>query len=274
MSPCHGVILTGWSAASIGGGLIYTGVVNAMTKHGGYTLGDPFVYVVNQYWILSLLACGWLALLFIRTTPRERMFPRVHGQVFCHTLAGITLRLARGTMQNGLRDYEFLATAPDGGHRPATAGGNGIIDGDESAYSTNGSIAVAEKHLTAVSQLEDIGLRSHAGLIRSHLEGEVHDAGIAGNLAAKMSHESVKCESPPEAFNYVADDGRSTASASASVTGACASCVQLTCTTPPPRWCLPLLGRWRLERVSSEEVATIWRMYLSCALLASVDSKD
>ncbi|KAJ2710903.1 hypothetical protein H4R19_003513 [Coemansia spiralis] len=270
MSPCHGVILTGWSVASIGGGLTYTGIVDAMTKRGGYTLGDPFVYVVNQYWILTLLACGWLALLFIRITPRERMFPRVHGQVFCHTLAGVTLRLARGTNQHGLHDYEFLAMAPDS---RATAASNGIIDGDDSASSTNGSIAVGGKHTDAASQMEDIELTAHAGLIRSRLEGTVGDAATASSFTADESLRGAKHTAAPEAFNYVAADRRSTLSAAAVAAGLDVSCVQLTCTTPPPRWCVVLLGRWRLERVSAEEVATIWRMYLSCALLASASGK-
>ncbi|KAJ2816442.1 hypothetical protein IWW50_006499, partial [Coemansia erecta] len=90
MSACHGIMLTGWSVAAIGGGLTYTGVVSKLTSHGGYTLSDPFVYVVNQYWILSLLMCGWIALLFVRTTPRDRLFPSVRGQIFCHSFAGFT----------------------------------------------------------------------------------------------------------------------------------------------------------------------------------------
>ncbi|KAI8325316.1 MFS general substrate transporter, partial [Martensiomyces pterosporus] len=80
MSGCHGVILTGWSVAAIGGGLTYTGVVALLTKYKGHTLGDPSVYVTNLYWILSLLVCGWFVLLFVRVTPRERMYPKVHGQ--------------------------------------------------------------------------------------------------------------------------------------------------------------------------------------------------
>ncbi|PIA18144.1 MFS general substrate transporter, partial [Coemansia reversa NRRL 1564] len=95
MSSCHGVMLTGWSVAAIGGGLTYTAIVNYMTGSLDYTVRDPFVYVVNEYWIISLLICGWISLLFIRVTPRERLFPRVHDQIFRCTFVGFTFRLAR-----------------------------------------------------------------------------------------------------------------------------------------------------------------------------------
>ncbi|KAJ1732837.1 hypothetical protein LPJ61_001862 [Coemansia biformis] len=274
MSSCHGVILTGWSVASIGGGLTYTGVVNLLTKRGGYTLSDPFVYVVNQYWILSLLACGWLALVFVRITPRERMFPRVHGQIFCHTLAGVTLRLARGTAQNGLSDYQFLASAPASGD---PRNGNGIIDGDDSASSSNISIALGrgEKHLEATGQMEDVDLSAHGALIHSYREHgtgvAAHDAVTASEYMADSTVGGSNHEPALEAFNYVAADRKSMQSATADAECAC---VQLTCTTPPPRRCIVLFGRWRLEHVSSEEVATIWRMYLSCMLLASSSGSD
>ncbi|KAJ2784904.1 hypothetical protein H4R18_000829 [Coemansia javaensis] len=270
MSSCHGVILTGWSVASIGGGLTYTSIVNHMTHSMGYTLSDPFVYVVNQYWILSLLACGWVALLFIRITPRDRMFPSVHGQVFRQTLAGCTFRLVRGAKQHGLRDYEFLAQAPE--DEPAVGSGQQIIDGDDDANSSNlngTSVGAGEKR--HVGYMDEIDLGAHAmPARRDQGAGRRAGAGEAVTMSTYTQddppHNEKHHHPAPEAFNYIGSDRKSMFSGAVGTDG---SCVQLTCTTPPPRRCVVLFGRWRLEHVSAEEVSTIWRMYLSCALLAS-----
>ncbi|KAJ1992469.1 hypothetical protein GGI26_003778 [Coemansia sp. RSA 1358] len=245
MPACHGVMLTGWSVAAIGGGLTYTGVVNELTYHKGYTLSNPYVYVINQYWILGLLVCGLIALSFVRLTPRERMFPRVHGQIYCHTFAGFMFRLARGGIQHGLHDYEFLTAAAQ---EVGDMGGN-----EESAR--DGSAR------TDASQLHECGI-----------EGPVPAAQDSATISTYMQEGSLlncsskKQQPASEAFNYISSDVRSVHSG---VDDSRSSCVQLTCATPPPRKCLRMFGRWRLELVSAEEVSTVWRMYLSCALLAS-----
>ncbi|KAJ2007356.1 hypothetical protein H4R26_000838 [Coemansia thaxteri] len=263
MPACHGVILTGWSVAAIGGGLTYTSVVSILTNHKGYTLSDPFVYVVNQYWILSLLICGWIGLLFVRITPRERMFPRVHGEIFRHTFAGFMVRLARGAQQHGLHDYEFLSAAPR------------ITDSDNisnnSAGRDNGANEqVGDGHS---EKMVDVSLQPQATRIQSTMNLRARN--IASDYATTSTylHDEAPSDSPKqpfstEAFNYVAQDKRSMQSA----VDARVSCVQLMCTTPPIRRCRTLLGRWRLELVPSEEVSTVWRMYLSCALLASSEN--
>ncbi|KAJ2159346.1 hypothetical protein GGF46_003093 [Coemansia sp. RSA 552] len=263
LSPCHGVMLTGWSAAAIGGGLIYTSVVDILTDKKGYTLSDPFVYMVNQYWILSLLICGWCALLLMRTTPRERLFPRVHGQICCYTIAGITLRLARGVQQHGLHDYEFLSPADQDGYVQQDGSGNTL-----QTNGTENSAKAVDKRLQEIKRQEEIGPIQ----LRSGTTGDITSINTYANIDLGLSLDSRKQEyeqlhePASEAFNYVSQDHRSMVSAAVGAEG---ECVQLTCANPPTRRNFVLFNRWRLEHVTGEEVTTIWRMYLSCALLAS-----
>ncbi|KAJ2057038.1 hypothetical protein GGI17_005877 [Coemansia sp. S146] len=259
MSGCHGVILTGWSVAAIGGGLTYTGVVSLLTKHRGYTLSDPFVYVLNQYWILSLLICGWIALLFIRITPRERMFPRVHGEIFHHTFAGVMFRLAKGTRQNGLHDYAFLSAAP--GLNIDNSGDAGDNEADLESIDSKSEKMVdvnLNPHTTSISSTTDVNALP-----------AIHDSATVSTYRQEDALVGTKQPFASEAFNYVAQDTSSIHSA----VDTRISCVQLMCAMPPARRCLKLFGKWRLELVSSAEVTTVWRMYLSCALLASSDGK-
>ncbi|KAJ2877958.1 Cytoplasmic and mitochondrial histidine tRNA synthetase, partial [Coemansia aciculifera] len=242
MSGCHGVILTGWSVAAIGGGLTYTGVVSLLTKHRGYTLSDPFVYVLNQYWILSLLICGWIALLFIRITPRERMFPRVHGEIFHHTFAGVMFRLARGTRQNGLHDYAFLSAAP--GLNIDNSGDAGDNEADLESIDSKSEKMVdvnLNPHTTSISSTTDVNALP-----------AIHDSATVSTYRQEDALVGTKQPFASEAFNYVAQDTASIHSA----VDTRISCVQLMCAMPPARRCLKLFGKWRLELVSSAEVTT------------------
>ncbi|KAJ2901296.1 hypothetical protein GGI21_004714 [Coemansia aciculifera] len=256
MSACHGVILTGWSVAAIGGGLTYTGVISLLTNQLGYTLSDTYVYVVNQYWILSLLMCGWIILLFVRITPRERMFPRVHGEIFHHAFAGVMFRMARGTQQNGLHDYTFLSAAP------------GLESGDKD------SVDLESNNDGRSEKMVDVNLNPPTSRIHSTTDISVlpipQDSATISTCRQDNASLGPKQPYASEAFNYVAQDSKSIHSAMDTRV----SCVQLMCAMPPTRQCLTLFGKWRLELVSAAEVTTVWRMYLSCALLASSDGKN
>ncbi|KAJ1812375.1 hypothetical protein LPJ75_003682 [Coemansia sp. RSA 2598] len=263
MSACHGVMLTGWSVAAIGGGLTYTSVVSVLTGSRGYTLEDPYVYVANQYWILSLLICGWVFLFFVRVKPKERMYPRVHGQLFCHTLAGFMFRLARGTAQHGLHDYEFLSAVPqpNDGHRVG-------VDGKRSESDGGSIISNMQKTEVAAARTHRLG-----GRIQSSTDMQVASAiHETATISTYMQEDALLSDKhhPSEAFNYVSDGHRSTHPSAADPPS---SCVQLMCAMPPARRCIRLFGKWRLEHVSKEEAVTVWRMYLSCALLASTGSE-
>ncbi|KAJ2400122.1 hypothetical protein GGI23_002239 [Coemansia sp. RSA 2559] len=265
MSACHGIMLTGWSVAAIGGGLTYTGIVNMLTSSKGYTLDDPYVYVVNQYWILALLVCGWVSLAFVRITPSERMFPRVHGQIHCHMFAGLMFRLAKGTEQRGLHDYVFLTAAT------AAAAEGASLSHDEPRVGTNSSTRTNVGPLHGSSKMEDVSLGAASGSGVEMGGGQKRGAGDSATVRTYLQDSSVfsktkKQQQASEAFNYISD---AVSSSSDDRNETRISFVQLMCATPPPRRCLRLFGRWRFELLTREEVGTVWRMYLSCALLAS-----
>ncbi|KAG0215647.1 hypothetical protein BGX28_008893 [Mortierella sp. GBA30] len=75
----HGIILTAWSLAGVGGGLIFTEVYNNLLA-GGYTTKDPWVYSANLHWILGVACVGFVFLLFVGTNVRDRLLPKAKGE--------------------------------------------------------------------------------------------------------------------------------------------------------------------------------------------------
>ncbi|CAO3575092.1 unnamed protein product [Mortierella alpina] len=75
----HGIILTAWSLAGVGGGLIFTEVYNYLLAHE-HTTKDPQIYSTNLYWILGVACVGFLFLLFVGTNPRDRLLPKTKGE--------------------------------------------------------------------------------------------------------------------------------------------------------------------------------------------------
>lgn len=62
----HGLILTAWSIAGVGGGI---GFNSNVLK---YTTDHPKQYYSNFVWILPLISVGFLLLFFVRTNPKDR----------------------------------------------------------------------------------------------------------------------------------------------------------------------------------------------------------
>ncbi|KAI1313919.1 hypothetical protein EDD11_002382 [Mortierella claussenii] len=75
----HGIILTAWSLAGVGGGLLFTGIYNHLLDTG-YTAKDPFVYSSNLYWILAVACVGFVFLLFVGTHVHDRLLPKDKGE--------------------------------------------------------------------------------------------------------------------------------------------------------------------------------------------------
>ncbi|KAK9763088.1 hypothetical protein K7432_010560 [Basidiobolus ranarum] len=99
IGACHGIILTAWSIAGVGGGLVFTAVYNNMISSGS-TKSDPRTYVVNVYWILVFVLIGLIAGVFVRTTMKDRLLPAVPGQILRMRIFGKTVRLVNN---NGMR---------------------------------------------------------------------------------------------------------------------------------------------------------------------------
>ncbi|KAJ2698023.1 hypothetical protein FB645_005762 [Coemansia sp. IMI 203386] len=92
MSSCHGIILTGWSIASICGGLAFTSSINAHIKHGGKPY-DTHIYFVNFMWMLALVILGFFCCLFVRSSIRDRLFPALPGQIIRMRVFGRVFRV-------------------------------------------------------------------------------------------------------------------------------------------------------------------------------------
>ncbi|KAK3810417.1 MAG: oxalate/formate antiporter [Linnemannia elongata] len=75
----HGIILTAWSLAGVGGGLLFTGIYNHLLE-SGYTIRDAFVYSANLHWILAVACLGFLFLLFVGTHTHDRLLPKAKGE--------------------------------------------------------------------------------------------------------------------------------------------------------------------------------------------------
>ncbi|KAG0259245.1 hypothetical protein BGZ95_004738 [Linnemannia exigua] len=75
----HGIILTAWSLAGVGGGLLFTEIYNHLLA-SGFTIKDPNVYSTNLRWVLGVACVGFLFLLFVGTHIHDRLLPRVKGE--------------------------------------------------------------------------------------------------------------------------------------------------------------------------------------------------
>lgn len=79
---CFGILITAWSIAGTGGGLLFTAIYNYQIVTLGYTKADAYPFIVNSYWILSLVVVGLISTILIRTDLKDRILPPVKGQWF------------------------------------------------------------------------------------------------------------------------------------------------------------------------------------------------
>lgn len=79
---CFGILITAWSIAGTGGGLLFTAIYNYQIVSQGYTTADAYPFIFNSYWILALVVIGLLCAIFIRTDLKDRLLPPAEGQWF------------------------------------------------------------------------------------------------------------------------------------------------------------------------------------------------
>ncbi|KAG0239965.1 hypothetical protein BGW41_007360 [Actinomortierella wolfii] len=90
----HGIILTAWSIAGVGGGLLFTEIYNEMlARH--YTTKDPHIYSVNLYWILATACLGFIFLQFVGTNIRDRLLPKAEGEFLRLRVFGRLVRIGK-----------------------------------------------------------------------------------------------------------------------------------------------------------------------------------
>ncbi|KAJ1925957.1 hypothetical protein IWQ60_004218 [Tieghemiomyces parasiticus] len=92
ISACHGLILTAWSIAAIGGGVLFTTLYD---YHTAQNLSPSAVYASNIWWIFGVACGGFFLIFFIRSLLRDRLFPAVPGQIFRLRIFGRTVRAVR-----------------------------------------------------------------------------------------------------------------------------------------------------------------------------------
>ncbi|GJJ69544.1 MFS transporter, OFA family, oxalate/formate antiporter [Entomortierella parvispora] len=88
----HGIILTAWSLAGVGGGLLFTQIYNQLLLTG-YTVKDAVVYSANLHWILAVACVGFLFLLFVGTNIHDRLLPQVKGEFMRLRIFGRLVRI-------------------------------------------------------------------------------------------------------------------------------------------------------------------------------------
>ncbi|KAG0019758.1 hypothetical protein BGZ81_009614 [Podila clonocystis] len=76
----HGIILTAWAIAGVGGGLLFTKIFNDLLASGRYTVKDVYIYAINFYWILAIASIGFFIIGFVKTTIRDRLMPKRDGE--------------------------------------------------------------------------------------------------------------------------------------------------------------------------------------------------
>ncbi|KAF9579908.1 hypothetical protein BGW38_003643, partial [Lunasporangiospora selenospora] len=104
ISGLHGILLTAWSIAGVGGGILFTLIYNHLIRNRGYLPSSPEVYNSNFYWLCACAAMGFVVLLFVRSTVRDRLLPRVGGEVTRLRVFGRILRFEKtGTFRFKLR---------------------------------------------------------------------------------------------------------------------------------------------------------------------------
>ncbi|EGC38061.1 hypothetical protein DICPUDRAFT_46034 [Dictyostelium purpureum] len=105
----HGLMMSAWSIAGVGGGIVFTIIYNNLLNHHGYTYKDSFPYVVNYYWIVSFLCIGWILIWFVRTTEQEVYLPPVNGQIvkFYIPIYGGCIRISKSNGFELLSKYKY-----------------------------------------------------------------------------------------------------------------------------------------------------------------------
>ncbi|KAI8587218.1 major facilitator superfamily domain-containing protein [Geranomyces variabilis] len=90
----HGVILTGWSAVSVCGGLVFNAVYKSEVARLAPVITQT--YDLNFRWLLAFTSFGILVTLLVPTGLRDRRLPRKSGEWFRIRFFGRLVRVING----------------------------------------------------------------------------------------------------------------------------------------------------------------------------------
>ncbi|KAM9997449.1 hypothetical protein ACTFIZ_010961 [Dictyostelium cf. discoideum] len=91
----HGLILSAWALAGVGGGIAFSLIYNDLIDNHGYSHHSAYPYLVNYYWIVGFICVGWVLVWFIRTTVPEVFLPPIKGQILRIRMFNRYLRISK-----------------------------------------------------------------------------------------------------------------------------------------------------------------------------------
>ncbi|KAF9119749.1 hypothetical protein BGW39_011955 [Mortierella sp. 14UC] len=106
----HGIILTAWAIAGVGGGLLFTAIYNDLLANG-YTVSNEWIYSKNLYWILGVASLGFIFIMFVRTNIRDRLLPKAQGEFTRTRFFGKFIRIGSFGIKVLSKDQEDMEWA-------------------------------------------------------------------------------------------------------------------------------------------------------------------
>ncbi|KAN0026091.1 hypothetical protein ACTFIV_007071 [Dictyostelium citrinum] len=103
----HGLILSAWALAGVGGGIAFSLIYNDLINNHGYGHHSAYPYLVNYYWIVGFICVGWVLVWFIRTTVPEVFLPPIKGQILRVRLFNRYLRISKSKGFEVLTNQQF-----------------------------------------------------------------------------------------------------------------------------------------------------------------------
>lgn len=103
----HGLILSAWALAGVGGGIAFSFIYNDLINNHGYGHHSAYPYLVNYYWIVGFICVGWVLVWFIRTTVPEVFLPPIKGQILRIRIFNRYLRISKSKGFELLTNQQF-----------------------------------------------------------------------------------------------------------------------------------------------------------------------
>ncbi|KAI8809027.1 major facilitator superfamily domain-containing protein [Cladochytrium replicatum] len=121
----HGVILTAWSLAGVGGGLVFNSIVTMRTNDAkALAAGDTsllsgyllYIYDTNLIWVLIIVLVGFVITFWIPVNLRDRRLPKREGEMLrFRSVGGHLVRMVKMSKEEEEREWEEYCSGINGG---------------------------------------------------------------------------------------------------------------------------------------------------------------